>query len=240
MSAFVAVAAALLSSGREVPSVHSHEYLYADMMEGVAIEEAEYNAELNTVNRRKEDAWKRESAEYMKQLTQLEYRYGLVAVQHRKEHHLGDGRVDPFAAARSHAPALGTNDREEWENQMNAALGKLGPPPPQPHFRTTPFSLAVELKDPEKAAFLFRHSALVNSFMTGNEGWHDLFFGTTHEAFGDRLPVPVFLEQVRKTFLVTHRWPGFTRASLPTPEYFVYRYRNMYPEQNTHTPRAPH
>lgn len=228
--AFVHIAAPLLSNGTEVPSVHTDEYAYAREMANVSFEQVKYNQELTSYNDRKSRQWQQQTFEYTQQLVKLEQRYGLIATDFRKKHNLGERHMDPFSPARSNAPAPGTKDREDWEANMHESLTKMGPPPSRPYLRGTPYPLVLELKDKEKAAFLFRHSALVNAFLAGTKDWHILFFGTEFEAFEDRhLPRLVFLEEVRKTFLVSHKWIGCQRASLPTPEYFVERYTSMYP-----------
>lgn len=213
-----------------MPSIHKDEYVYARLMtEEVLPEEVEYSGDMAIYNARKGREWQEKHDDYMKKLVSLEERYGLIASDFRKKHRLGERHMDPFSAARSRAPGPGTTERENWEKNMHESLQNLGSPPSRPLLRGTPFVLALELKDKEDAAFLFRHHALVNSFLAGSKGWHIRFFGKKFEAFKGHFPELVDLEEVRKTFLFSHKWVGGSRASLPTPEYFVERYTSMYP-----------
>lgn len=220
MHTLVASAAALLANGEQVSTVHQDEYKYADVMAFYTVQEGEHKKKQEVSNRERERAWNEARARFSREVASLEAQYGLIAVDFRKEYRLEERYLDPLTRPRI------VGSKEDREEALNSLVAKLDPPPPRPVPAGTPFWHTLELNDPKTAAFLFRHSTLAEAFINGEEGWHTLFLG----AEGDLL-VKVYLEQVRKSFLLTHKWLTLSRVSLPTRECFLGRYRRMYPDK---------
>lgn len=208
----VAAAAVFLSDGTKVPSLHPNEYVYAEFLIPLLAEEAEYNKKRDAMNAASLKAYHDEKDEFSKQLRAIENQHACIVTEHFPH---GDVR------RRHSRPHQDKAEKEACVIAFNTALVKLGPAPTLHVPISMSFWLYLRLTKPAAAAFIMHHSAVVSAFLTGEEGWHRLFFGEKMECFKRGLPTLVRLEAVRQMFLLTHKFSTETRASLPSVDEFV-------------------
>lgn len=228
MTHFFIAAAVVVINGKQPDKVHVDEIAYATALEDFRKQQAAYTTEHEKLSADVRREYMNVMSMYMLAFTHVEDQCRVIVNDKREEWNLGSRTMppmDPFTRART--PIDTEEDKAIRLSVAKEHIKKLGPPPPKPSTTYMPYNFAA---DEKLYAFLIKHSAKVKAFLSGTEGWDNLFFEDDFSLLEGKAFRMWEREEVRLACIASFTFSGVARPVLPSVKEFVRMLNLVYPK----------